>query len=172
MSPTDLGQFLRDGSRNGLRIERLLRHPPARVWKAITESSSLAAWLPVDLVGERRVGAPLTMPFWPEVVERYEEADQTYDGEVLAWDPPRLFAWTWGGDEIRFELTEVPEGTRLVFSTWFGPAPVEPWRAAAGWHECLALLIILLDQGVAVGAAAGEGSRWEPAYRALFEEGE
>lgn len=84
-----LGEVLRDGDTFGLRFERRLAHAPERVWRAITESDQLQHWLPTDIVGERREGASLQLPFWPAVVDKHELADSTLTGRILIWDPPR-----------------------------------------------------------------------------------
>ena len=48
MSTTDqpMGTVLHDGERWGLRYERLLRHPPDKVWAGLTESEHLKHWMP------------------------------------------------------------------------------------------------------------------------------
>ena len=71
MTTNRLGEILRDADRYGLRYERRLRHPPERVWRALTESDALRHWMPADMVGERRAGADLVFPFWPAHVERF-----------------------------------------------------------------------------------------------------
>lgn len=165
-----LGRVLRDGDRTGLRYERTLRHAPDLVWRAITESDHLAAWLPVDIVGERRAGAAVQLPFWPAMIERFgiDDPDQYLAGEIRIWEPITTFEWDWGGDVIRFDLEPVDDGTRLVLTAWLGPAPVEAWQAAAGWHMCLGFLSTHLDTGVVAGAASGDPEPFETMYREAF----
>lgn len=165
-----LGTPLRDGERRGIHFERRLRHAPELVWRAITEREHLAAWLPVDMIGERRAGAALDMPFWPAVVERFGIPDPMTHGEITVWDPITTFEWNWDGDVIRFELAPGDDGgTVLTLVTWFGPAPVEPWDAAAGWHTCLDLLAQLLDTGAAPGPAGADPDPQLEPYRLAFE---
>ena len=57
-----------DDGRWVVRFERHLRHDRQKVWRAITESEHLAQWLPTDIVGERRTGAAIELPFWPDHV--------------------------------------------------------------------------------------------------------
>ncbi len=164
-----LGQILRDAQRTGVRYERRLRHAPTLVWSAITEREHLHAWLPVDMIGERSPGTPLEMPFWPAVVERFGIEDPMTRGEVTVWEPMHTFEWNWDGDVIRFELTPGDDGgTVLTLTAWLGPAPVESWQAAAGWHVCLDLLTELLDSGDAPGPAAGDPDALEAIYRSAF----
>lgn len=140
-----LGTVLPDGA---LRYERHLAHPPDKVWRALTESEHLRHWFPADIVGERRAGAPLELPFWPAQVERYGIEDPVLTGEIRAWDPPRLFEWTWEDDLLRWELAPDGDGTLLVFTTWLrdtGAASVT--SSGAGYHVCLDRLAELLDTG-------------------------
>lgn len=143
-----LGEVLRDGDRWGLRYRRRLAHPPEKVWRALTESANLVHWFPADIVGERRVGATLELPFWPAHVERYDIPEPVMTGELLTWDPPDLFEWTWGGDHLRWELEAVDGGTVLTFTTWLLEGGAEPAaNTGAGYHACLDNLVELLDAG-------------------------
>ncbi|UZN01768.1 SRPBCC domain-containing protein [Cellulomonas sp. S1-8] len=138
-----LGTVLHDGERRGLRYVRTYPHPLDAVWRAVTESQHLRHWMPADLVGERRVGAPVELPFWPEHVERYGIEEPVLHGTIEAWDPPTRASWTWGGDVLLFELDETDDGTRLTFTTWLeipdadAPGIVE---TGSGYHLCLDLL--------------------------------
>jgi uncharacterized protein YndB with AHSA1/START domain len=145
-----MGEVLRDGDRVGLRFVRRLAHPPAKVWRALTESEDLRHWLPVDIVGERRAGARIELPFWPEVVpeaERHGMAE-AMTGEIRVWEPERLLEYTWDVDVLRFELQATDDGTRLTFTTWLAGEQPEGFEGtAAGYHVCLDSLTELLDTG-------------------------
>lgn len=146
------GEFVQDGQQLGIRFERRLRKPAEVVWAALTESDKLEAWLPCDIVGERRSGARVTLRFWPEHAEKYQiPADQvSLAGEIRAWDPPRTFEWTWDVDLLRFDLTAEGAGTRLAFTTWFGQTGEDGGsaaRTAAGYHVCLEQLQELVETG-------------------------
>jgi uncharacterized protein YndB with AHSA1/START domain len=120
------------GRRPAVRLERLLPDPPDVVWRAITDREELRAWFPCDVVveGGRWVpGAAITFPFPPDVI------DLTLTGEVLEVDEPRALAYTWGEEVLRFALTEVDGGTRLVLVNELD-APAAA-RNAAGWDQCL-----------------------------------
>ena len=92
MSTTDqpMGTVLHDGERWGLRYERLLRHPPDKVWAGLTESEHLEHWMPCDIVGERREGAAIELPFWPAQVERYAIENRSCTGRSWCATPTRL----------------------------------------------------------------------------------
>jgi uncharacterized protein YndB with AHSA1/START domain len=165
-----LGDVLRDGGTIGLRFERDLAHPPERVWRAITESDQLQHWLPVDIVGERRQGAALQLPFWPAVVDKYEIADATSTGRILTWDPPRTFSWMWERDTLIFELHPTDAGTRLVFTTWVVDTTAGVDRTAAGYHLCLDQLLTLVDTGTPPPFVDQDPTPYEAAYAALVTE--
>ena len=72
--------LLTDGARPAVRLERHLPDPPAVVWRALTEREQLRSWFPCDLIldgGRWEVGATITFPFPPEVM------DMTLTGEVV-----------------------------------------------------------------------------------------
>lgn len=116
---------------------RLPSVAPERVWRAVTDESDLTAWFPCRIVGERRVGATLRFPFGDVAAD-----DPSVDsGVVTDWDPPRSWAFVWGGFAVRIEVA--PDGSGggggsvLTFTQELpedrGPAA----RQAAGWHVCL-----------------------------------
>jgi uncharacterized protein YndB with AHSA1/START domain len=145
-----MGEVLRDGERIGLRFVRWFAHSVERVWAALTESDQLQFWMPCDIVGERRAGADITLPFWPAQVEKYQLEETTLTGRIERWDPPTLFQWTWGGDILRFELKATDAGTTMTFTTWLeSPDLDEAAGAAGGYHVCLNQLRVLLDTGSA-----------------------
>jgi uncharacterized protein YndB with AHSA1/START domain len=120
------------GGRPPVRLERRLVDPPSVVWRALTDREQLRAWFPCDVIvagGEWRVGATISFPFPPEVI------DMTLIGEVLAVDEPRELVFRWGEEIPRFELTDSDGGTRLVLFNELAPAAAA--RTAAGWDECL-----------------------------------
>lgn len=148
--PDPLGEVLRDGDRIGLRYVRHLAHPIERVWRALTESDQLRYWMPCDIVGERRAGAAITLPFWPAQVEKYGITDAALTGTIEVWEPLVAFQWTWDGDMLRFDLASNADGTTLTFTTWpQSPDPDGAANAAGGYHVCLAALQTLLDTGSA-----------------------
>jgi uncharacterized protein YndB with AHSA1/START domain len=118
------------GGRSTLRFDRTLPYDRERVWRAVTDPAELRHWFPSEVIYEPRVGAPMTFDFGGE-----HDLD-TYPGEVLAWDPPSVFAFAWGKDELRFELSDAAGGTRLVFEHAFAHEPGKEARDSAGWSAC------------------------------------
>lgn len=152
-----LGTVLHDGGRVGLRYVRRLRHDRQKVWRALTESDQLQHWFPSDIVGERREGAEIVLPFWPAHVEAYGIDEPAVPGRIHVWDPPRVFEWSWDTDRLRWELDAAPDGTVLTFTVWIGDPTAHgedggspddatgTSSAAAGYHVCLDHLEALLD---------------------------
>lgn len=115
-----------------LRFVRRLPHPPAKVWRALTEPEHLATWFPTSVEGELAAGSTLRFGF-------KQMQAPPFDGTMLAFDPPTLMELIWGDERLRFELAPATGGTLLTFTASFA----ELGRAArdgAGWHVCLDLL--------------------------------
>ena len=138
------------GERVGLVFARHLEHPPEKVWRAITEPEHLAAWFPQKVEGERRVGAPLRF---------VSSTGESFEGEMLEFDPPRAMAFTWGGDILRLELEAEGRGTRLTLTDTFDDLG-KAARDAAGWHECLDRLA----GNLAGRAQPAWGQRWREVH--------
>ena len=118
-----------------LAFERRLSHPVDRVWRAITETDELHHWFPSRVVVDELLsGAEMTFEFEDMPLD----APSTMGGRVTDVDPPRLFAFTWGEDHLRFELEPVDDGTGCTLSlTVQLGARDKAARDAAGWHVCL-----------------------------------
>jgi len=160
---TKEGALVHIDGRPALRFERRYPHPPERVWRAITEPAELAAWFPSNVEGDRSVGAELRFVDDDQRAAAREAGEPTRDdgpvfrGRVVAFDPPTVFSFTWGGELLRFELTPDGDGTTLVFTQVVSHQSVAA-RNGAGWHACLVALDDLLGAG-----APDEG--WEAVYR-------
>jgi len=146
MEDADLGTLTREADRFVPTFTRRLAHPPEVVWRAITEAEHLAAWFPQEIVGERRAGARL----------RFDSSThESFDGEMLVFDPPSVMELTWGADQLRIELEPDGSGTLLTLTDTFDDVG-KAARAAAGWHECLDRLAGELDDAV----PPASGARW------------
>jgi uncharacterized protein YndB with AHSA1/START domain len=140
----DLGILERRDDEVTVRFTRRLSHPPAKVWRALTQPEHLAAWFPTTVEGDLAPGATL----------RYNFRDMDlpgFDGTVLACEPPRLLEFSWGDERLRFELTPAGQDTLLSFSASFAELG-RAARDAAGWHVCLDVLACDL---------AGETAPWK-----------
>ena len=132
-----LGELEQVGDLWELRFERRLRQSPERVWKALTEPEELKTWFPDTIVvSEWRVGARLQF--------RHEGGLYAFDGEVLAYDPPRVLEIRWGTDRVRFEVEPAKDGSVLTLIDTIDQVG-KAARDAAGWHVCLDRLEAALD---------------------------
>jgi uncharacterized protein YndB with AHSA1/START domain len=138
-----------------LTFQRRLSHPAERVWRAITEPGELEHWFPSKvLVGELRPGAEMTFQFEDMPLD----APSSMGGRVTDFDPPRLFAFYWGEDHLRFELEPAgqAQGCTLSLTVALG-ARDKAARDAAGWHVCLDRL----ETGLGEDGVSGE---WRDYY--------
>ena len=131
-----------DGDRWTLVFVRDFKHPPTRVWSALTDPSQLSEWSPYT--ADRDLGstgsAVLTML-----------GGSTSEGSpasVTVADPPKgtagVLQYAWGDDVMRWEVSATPAGTRLTLSHTVAARETAP-RMAAGWQLCLAVAEHLLD---------------------------
>lgn len=127
-----LGDVRRTGDTFEVVFHRRYARPIEKVWAALTVPERIADWFCEVEVEALRVGAPIRL-YFPEV-------DHRVAGEITAYDPPRLFAWTWPQDgrpaEVRFELARDGDGCRLTL-TQGGLSPKDGLGVAAGWHAHL-----------------------------------
>ncbi|HVV77785.1 MAG TPA: SRPBCC family protein [Mycobacteriales bacterium] len=142
------GELVRDGDAYVLRFQRDLPHPVDRVWQAITDPSHLAAWFPHPVELELRVGGKAVFINDPSF--DVDEELLASSGEVIELDPNRRFAFTWGNDLLRFELSPTATGCRLVF-THHLPHRACVNRTVSGWSVCLDSFEASLD-GVAANS--------------------
>ncbi|MBO2450808.1 SRPBCC domain-containing protein [Actinomadura barringtoniae] len=126
-----------------LRFERRLAHPPAKVWRAVSDPAQMGSWFPTAVEAELRPGAPMRFTFPEEAV-----VDGSWDGEVLEVDPPKVYMFRWNADVLRFEIIPEGDGCLLVFTQTLGGGAVGrlgAGRTAAGWDTCLDVLAAGLD---------------------------
>ena len=145
-----------NGEKCTLVVIRDLPHPPAKVWKALTDPEQLREWAPFDsdwnlgAVGAARlttVGAPT-----PHVS----------DIQVTRADAPKALEYDWGGSNIRWELEPRGSGTRLTLRHDIDRGFIS--MGAAGWHICLDVLDRFLagqPVGRIVGADALQFGGWQ-----------
>lgn len=137
-----------------LILVRDLRHPPEKVWQALTDPAHLREWAPFDAdssldaagrtVRLTTVGAP---------------TPQVSDTTVMRAEAPKLLEYKWGGNEIRWELEASNGGTRLTL--WHNIDRKFISMGAAGWHICLDVLDRMLG-GKPIGRiVAGDAMKFD-----------
>jgi uncharacterized protein YndB with AHSA1/START domain len=130
--PAAGAEVRKDGEKWTLILVRALHHPPAKVWQALTDPTQLREWAPFDAdrslasVGPVKlstVGTPL-----PQISET----------RVTRADAPKLLEFQWGGNDMRWQLEPLGDGTRLTLWHYIDRGFIS--MGAAGWHICLDVL--------------------------------
>jgi uncharacterized protein YndB with AHSA1/START domain len=152
--PAAGAEVRKDGEKWTLVLVRELRHPPAKVWQALTDPAQLREWAPFDADGNlgtvgsavklTTVGAPT-----PQVSET----------KVTRADAPKVLEYNWGAQDIRWELEAFGGGTRLTL--WHNIDRRFISMGAAGWHICVDVLDHLVS-GTPIGRiVAGEAMKFD-----------
>ncbi|MCA9986783.1 MAG: SRPBCC domain-containing protein [Anaerolineales bacterium] len=118
-----------------LSFEFELSHPPAKVWRALTEPELLSEWLLPVVNHKLATGAEFTFkappqPGWDGVV----------DCEYLEIEPGKKLSWSWVVGDIdtvvTFTLAPTPAGTHLsLVQSGFKPDQKQNFGGARyGWR--------------------------------------
>lgn len=152
-------QVRKDGEMWTLVIVRELRHPPAKVWRALTDPEHLREWAPFD--ADRNLGSAGTTV---KLMTVGAPSPHVSESLVKRADEPRLLEYSWNGNDTRWELEPLGDsGTRLTLWTRIDRRFVS--MGAAGWHICLDVLDRLLS-GEPIGRIAGmEAMKFEGWHR-------
>jgi hypothetical protein len=124
--PATGARIEKDGEKWTLVLVRELRHPPERIWQALTDPAQLREWTPFDADGSlaipgatvklTTVGAPA-----PHVTET----------KVTRAEAPKLLEYNWGGFDMRWQLDSLGPSP----ASRCGPtsrAPTSRWAPPAG----------------------------------------
>ncbi|MHB8811762.1 MAG: SRPBCC domain-containing protein [Steroidobacteraceae bacterium] len=145
--PAAGAEVRKEGEKWTLVLVRELRHPPSKVWKALTDPTSLREWAPFDAdadLGMTGTTVRLTTVGAP--------AQRITETKVARAEAPRVLEYNWGGFDMRWELEASSGGTRLTLWTNIDRRFIS--MGAAGWHICLDVLDHLLS-GAPVGRIVG-----------------
>ncbi|HYV48470.1 MAG TPA: SRPBCC family protein [Myxococcaceae bacterium] len=124
----------KEGAQWTLVLVRDLRHAPEKVWKAITEPEHLREWAPFD--SDRSLGAAGTTA---KLTTVGAPAPHVTESQVKRAEAPKLLEYSWGGQDIRWELEPLGcGGTRLTL--WHNINRGFISMGAAGWHLCFDVL--------------------------------
>ena len=154
--PATGAQVRKDGEKWTLILVRELRHPQAKVWKALTDPLHLREWAPFDADGSlATVGATVKLT-WVGTANVSET-------RVTRADPPRVLEF----HDIRWELEPLAGGTRLTL--WHSIDRRFIAWGAAGWHIAIDVLDRLLS-GTPIARIAGrDGMRFDGWQRLVTE---
>jgi uncharacterized protein YndB with AHSA1/START domain len=152
----DRGTFVDHGGRPSVRFQRTYNHPIERVWAAVVNPAELAHWFPSKVELEPRVDGRISFSGDPNT--------EPSTGRVISFDPPRYLAFTWGGEELHFELEEVGSGQCRFTLTDVLEARDAAARNAAGWSVCLGEFSKHLDGELADGPHSETAGPWRALY--------
>jgi uncharacterized protein YndB with AHSA1/START domain len=156
----------RGTSMSDIRIVRDYPHPPAKVWRALTDPALIALWMMrpegfAPVVGTRFKLVAKPQPGWRGFVEC----------EVLEAREPSVLRYSWVGDEKRapmevtYTLTPHDGGTRLTFEhtgfTGLGGFILAKMMMGPGWKKMLGVRFpeVLADVDDAGNLRAGSTLR-------------
>ncbi len=140
-------EIQKDGEQWRLVLVRDLAHPPARVWQALTKPEHLREWAPFD--SDQDLGAAGTA----KLTTVGAPTPLVSETQVKRADAPKLLEFSWGGQDIRWELEPLgSSGTRLTL--WHNIDRRFIAMGAAGWHICIDVLDRLLA-GHPIGRMVG-----------------
>ena len=148
-------QVRKGGDKWTLILVRELRHPPEKVWRAITEPAHLREWAPFDADGNLGAVGSVNLTWVGKPTPLETKVTRAKAPEVLEY-----------GD-MRWELQASGEGTRLTlwhsidrrFISW----------GAAGWHICFDVLDRLLT-GNPIGRIFGNDAMKLESWQRLTTE--
>jgi len=154
----DLGTYIEHNGRPAVRFVRNYAHPAERVWAAISEPERFSQWFPSQVQIEPRVGGSVSFGGDP-----YMEDTK---GVVLAYDPPRRLAYSWGEDELHFAVDAVDDSHSTLTLINVLDDRSAASRNAAGWTVCLGELDKLLEGRHVDGPHSDQVEPFEPIYEA------
>jgi uncharacterized protein YndB with AHSA1/START domain len=122
------------------RLERWVGHDRETVWRMLTEPQQFVQWLAPGSI-ELREGGRVHIDFGDSGV--------VIDSTVLAFDPPRLIAYSWSSGteperQLRWDLAAASEGTALTLTVRL-PAQEDIAKACAGFEAHLDMFAAALE---------------------------
>src|SRR5215471_4026676 len=154
--PASGARIRKEGDKWTLILVRELRHPPEKVWEALTDPAQLREWAPFVVDGNLgTVGSTVKLT--------WAGTPTAIDTRVTQADAPEVLEF---GD-IRWELEATHVGTRLTLWTHIDRRFIA-W-GAAGWHIAFDVLDRLLG-GTPIGRIAGAEAMKREGWRRLTEE--
>jgi len=150
----DLATVSEVNERYTLEMTRAFGHPPARVWRLLTDPAEIRQWAPFDTtfdLGETGT-TTLSLAGGAKAID--------LPSHIRRAEPPRQLEYTWGSDVLVWDLEPMMSGTVLtLLHTMRDPRALA--KAAAGWQICLDVAERHLD-GQPIGRIAGpEAARFD-----------
>jgi len=145
--PASGAQVRKEGEKWTLILVRELRHPPEKVWQALTDPAHLREWAPFDVDGSLDTVGTVRLT--------WVGTSNVSETRVTRADAPKVLEY----NDTRWELEAFGGGTRLTlwhnidhrFISW----------GAAGWHICFDVLDRLLSGTPIARIAGGEAMKFD-----------
>ncbi len=148
--PASGAQIRKEGEKWTLILVRELRHPPEKVWRALTEPAHLREWAPFETDGNLSTVGTVKLT--------WVGAPTPLETTVKRADAPKVLEYS----DMRWELEPLGNGTRLTL--WHNIDRRFISMGAAGWHIAFDILDRLLNGtpiGRLVGPDAMKFSGWQ-----------
>ncbi len=145
----------KDGEKWTLILVRELRHPPEKVWQALTDPAHLRQWAPFDADGNLGTVGTVNLT--------WTGTSRVVETKVTRAEAARALEYS----DIRWELEALGGGTRLTL--WHSINRRFISMGAAGWHICFDTLDRLLS-GIPVARIAGPEAMKVGAWQRLNAE--
>ena len=159
--PASGASIRKDADSWTLVLVRELAHSPAKVWEALTEPEHLREWAPFD--SDKSLGAVGTAT----LTTVGSPTPHITEAKVKRADAPRVLEYTWGGQDVRWELEPVGKSTRLTL--WHNIDRRFIAMGAAGWHLCIDVMDASLD-GKPIGRIVGPDAMKFEGWQRLHSE--
>lgn len=157
----EFGKVVIDGDQGTLVFERVLRHSPERVWRALTDPAEIRQWSLGEAKVDGRAGGSYETVTGP--------AQFAWTGRILVWEPFSIFEYESNtpphqhlpqGEKtiVRYEIEPREDGSvlRLTHSRLTRPTAI---GFAPGTHAILDRLVAHLDSAALPA--------WLPRYEAV-----
>lgn len=131
-------------------FERHFKHSTEEVWAYLTENEKLSQWFTELEVKDLRKHGLI----------KFNMPDGTHlDITITDLVPYAVMAYTWGEDQVRFELSSEPSGCQMLLKEDITTITSHTPKDLAGWHVCLDVIEALLD-----GTTIDRHAEWERMY--------
>ena len=148
------GAEVRKGAQSWtLIVVRELRHPPTKVWQALTEPAQLREWAPFDADRNLASVGPVSLSTVGTPKPVISET------RITRAEAPRMLEYRWGENDLRWQLEPLGDGTRLTL--WHNIGRDFVSMGAAGWHICLDVFDRLLAGDPLGRIVAGEAMKFD-----------
>ncbi|WP_162148896.1 SRPBCC family protein [Arthrobacter sp. H20] len=143
-----------------LRFELRYDFPASVLWKHLTDPRKLKYWFPCEMDLLPRKGADVTFTF---------PGERPTKGMVLDAEKPRVLAYTWDREVLRWELEKDGDSGCLLTLTNTLPDLDGAGNSAAGWHFTLIGLDDLLHERP-LGQNPADWERYVALYQEKFSD--